>query len=100
MKAINGFNIHTIPMHNIVIVATSDPDYEMDRTLLVENHPTYGEYTIVHGAHCSCYGFDDTQWDAQIYTADELKLLAAGWMESGYGSESIIAPLILRYIND
>ncbi len=99
MKAINNFNIHTVPLHKIVIVATSDRSYEMDRIMLAENHPDYGDYTIVHGSHCSCYGFDDTQWDAQTYTAAELKLLAVGWMESGYGSEAIIAPLILRYIN-
>ena len=98
MKAINNFSIHTIPIHKVAAIATSDHSYEMDRTMLVENYPDYGDYTVVHGSHCSCYGFDDTKWDATTYTKDELKLLVVGWMANSYGSEAIIAPLISRYI--
>lgn len=98
MQAITGFKIEQVPVYKMVLMATSEPDYEMDRTILVEDYPQHGEYTIVHGGHCSCYGFDDTQWDAAQYTVSELKQLATSWLQNGYGSEHIIAPLILNYL--
>jgi hypothetical protein len=98
MKVIKGFKIEQIPIHKIVFIATSDQAYEMDRTIFVENYPSYSDdYTIVSGGHCSCYGFDDTEWEAVIYSEDELKKVATGWL-AGDGSEKIIAPLILKYL--
>ena len=72
----------------------------MDRTILVEDYPDYGEYTIISGGHCSCYGFDEVEWDAIQYSMDEVIKLAEGWLKNGYGSERIIAPLIKGFLED
>lgn len=98
MNKVKDFRLTDVPHHKIVLAATSEPDYEMNRTFLVEEMPSYGFFLVVQGSHCSCYGFDDTTWDATQYTGDELKKVASGWLEHGWGSEKIIAPLILEYI--
>ena len=59
---------------NILFASTSDPDYEMDRIILLDNGCE--EYIVVEGGHCSCYDFDETEWYATGYTKDELKKLA------------------------
>ena len=98
MKRIKNFRIDQIPAWKIVLVATSDPDYEMDRTMYIEDYPDWGDATIVSGFHCSCFDFDDTEWEAIQYTSEQLVKLAKGWEMNGYGSEKIIAPLILRQL--
>ena len=30
-------------------------------------------YVLVEGYHCSCYGFDETEWDCTKLTETELK---------------------------
>jgi len=71
-------NKNDIKIHNIIYAYTSSPDYEMERYLLLENMPNckYDEYVVVEGYHCSCYGFDDTEWEAMKYTEEELIKLA------------------------
>jgi len=66
-----------IQPHNIVFAITSEPDYEMNRLILLEDMPEteYGEYVLSEGGHCSCYGFDETVWDCVQLTADELKTI-------------------------
>ncbi len=61
--------------HNILFATTSTRDWEMDRLLLLEEMPdtTYGEYVLAEGYHCSCYDFDDTEWDCLVLTEKELK---------------------------
>lgn len=98
MDPIKGFTIEQVPIWKIVFVATSKPDYEMDRTMFVENYPNYGEHTLVSGGHCSCYEFNDTKWDATTYTLEELRAVVTNWREHSDGSERAIAPLILDYI--
>jgi len=102
MKRIKNFEINEIPIWKIVAVATSDPDYEMDRTIFVEHYPDYGDYCIIKGFHCSCYSFDDTDWEATQYTRQQLIKLAKSWLghEYGFDSEKLIAPLIIRQVND
>lgn len=71
-------------LHNILFAVTSPKDYEMERLLLLEDMPEteYGEYVLVEGYHCSCYGFDDTKWEATKYTREELsKLLTREYSE-------------------
>lgn len=99
MKKIEGFKVEQVPFHKITIVATSMPDYEMNRVMLVEDYPDYQDFTVVQGGHCSCYGFDETQWEAMTYTKEEVVKLATGWQESRYGAEPIAAPLILAYLS-
>lgn len=98
MKAIKNFRIDQVPMWRVVAATTSAPDYEMDRTLFVEHHPDWGEYTIIHGAHCSCYGFDETEWDATVYTKAQLLKLMVLWERDSNSSERAIAPLVIRYL--
>lgn len=102
MKQIKNFKIEKIPVWQIVIAATSEPAYEMDRVLLAENwdgdRVDYTSWTLLTGGHCSCYDFDETTWDATVCNTDELRELVSGWLEHGYGAEKIAAPLILHYI--
>jgi hypothetical protein len=63
-----------IESHNIAFAATSNPDYEMWRILLLENMPDtrYDEYILMEGYHCSCYGFDECDWDCTKLNRSEL----------------------------
>lgn len=87
MKNIEGFKIESVPHHAILVAATSAPDYEMDRVLIAEDWPDYGDYTVIQGSHYSCYDFDEVEWSGTIYTEDELVALLHGWEKSGYGAE-------------
>ena len=98
MKDVGDIKLDKLPLHNIIFVATSDPNYEMNRTIVVENWDDSQEYLVVQGGHCSCYGFDESQWYGTSYTHDELVKVANGWLEGGYGSEARIAHLLLRYL--
>ena len=80
-----------IKLHNILYSITSEIDYSMDRLILLKDMPNtingfvkdengncrkIEEYVLVEGGHCSCYDFDETQWDAVVYEKEELiKLL-------------------------
>lgn len=79
---------NTVQLHNILYATTSSPDYEMDRSILLENleDVSYGEYVVVEGYHCSCYGFDDTEWEATKYTKEELIKLAEAHQNDTYKS--------------
>lgn len=63
-----------IKLHNVLFAATSEVDYEMERLLILEDMPdtAYNEYVLVEGFHCSCYGFNDTNWDGTLLTKEEL----------------------------
>jgi len=100
VEIIKGFKLNQIPVHKIVIVATSEPADEMNRTIVIEDYPRCDDYTVVSGWHCSCYGFDNIKWEAVVYSADELKKLAEVWANINSDSEGIIAPLILNYLGD
>lgn len=73
MKVFNLDNFQIEP-HHIEVAVTSEPDYEMDRRILLNLN--YDRYVLIEGYHCSCYGFDDTEWSAMEYTRDELVKLA------------------------
>lgn len=65
-----------IKMHN-VLFATTERNYEMQRLLLLEKMPdtNYDEFVLAEGYHCSCYDFDETNWDCIKLTKDELNKL-------------------------
>lgn len=63
-----------IKPHNIVTAYTSEPDYEMTRSILLQID--YCTFVVLEGYHCSCYGFDDTEWEAIQYTEGELRRIA------------------------
>jgi hypothetical protein len=63
-----------IEAHHIVVAVTSEPDYEMQRQMLLQF--SYGTYVVLEGWHCSCYDFDETEWEAIEYEEEELSKLA------------------------
>ena len=67
----------SIQLHNVLFATTSPSDYEMSRLILLEDMPdlNWNEYVLLEGYHCSCYGFDETRWDATVFTEEELNKL-------------------------
>lgn len=100
MQKIKDFKISDIPIEHIVFITTSEMNYSMDRTMLVRNWPNRGVYTVVHGEHCSCCGFDDAHWEAIAYTPEELGRVARNWVRSGERSEQMIAPMVVALVSD
>ena len=98
MKALQGGRglLASVPVDRIVAVVTSAPDYEMSRLVYVEDWPEYDDHSVIDGGHCSCYGFEDTEWTGTTYTRDELRVAATKWQEDGLELEREIAPAILR----
>lgn len=76
MEIVNYKSLHEVPLHEILFAITSEIDYEMDRLVLLEhreNHET--KFILIEGWHCSCYDFDDTQWEGLVMTEEELEKL-------------------------
>ena len=81
MQKYNLKNKDDIKLANILFATTSTRDYEMCRLVLLENMPNtnYNEYVLAEGGHCSCYGFDEIEWDCIVLTQKELeKILESG----------------------
>lgn len=74
----NRFKNEGIKPHQILVAITSEPNYEMERKILLTDIDGLenGEYLFLEGGHCSCYDFDETNWNGTIYTSDELRKLA------------------------
>lgn len=53
---------------------TTQTEYEMERILLLESDK-YGEYILLEGYHCSCYDFDEVEWEGLLLNEEELKKL-------------------------
>lgn len=70
-----------IKPHHIVTAYTSEPDYEMTRSILLKLD--YNTFVVLEGYHCSCYDFDDTEWDAIEYTEEELSKIACADYNQG-----------------
>jgi len=91
-----------IKLHNIIFCYTSEIDYEMSRYLLIEGLDDigYDDYILVEGYHCSCYDFDDTEWEAIKYTRDELIELAKVKINDKYCYNQIFYTMILNYFGE
>lgn len=74
MEKLYWKNIDIKP-HNIMVACTSYPDYDMSRQILLQTE--YDTYIVLEGSHCSCYDFDDTEWEAIAYSRTELNSLAS-----------------------
>ena len=70
MKKVNYKEVKTEP-RNILFASTSNQDYEMSRIILIESSKN-SLYVVLRGSHCSCYGFEDIEWDAMSYTEEQL----------------------------
>lgn len=77
MEKYNLKNKTDIKLHNVLFATTTERDYEMERLILLEDMPdtNYDEFVLVEGYHCSCYNFDDTEWDCIKLTRDELETI-------------------------
>lgn len=87
MEKFNGnINKMAILPHNIEFCYTSERDYEMNRIIiLVEVEGlNYGDRLVLDGGHCSCYDFDETAWDAIVYTREEFAKLAKARAADAY----------------
>lgn len=75
MEKYNLKNKTDIKMHNVLFATTTERDYEMERLLLLEEMPdtNYDEFVLAEGYHCSCYDFDETEWDCIKLTRAELE---------------------------
>ena len=76
MEKIDYKKIEDIRLENVLYADTSPIGYEMDRTILLDTMDSSSNYIIVTGSHCSCYNFDETEWEALQYTQEELTILA------------------------
>ena len=67
-------NKKEIELANVIYCITSPIDYEMTRLLILENIGDMedGEYMLIESYHCSCYGFEASNYEATIYTEEEL----------------------------
>lgn len=67
-----------VKLHNIILVTTNDMPWESERYFLLEDleNLKIGDYVVVEGYHCSCYDFNDVEWDAIKYSKNELLAIA------------------------
>ena len=76
MEIVNYKSLQEVTLHEILFAVTSEIDYEMDRLILLEHRENFDkQYILIEGGHCSCYDFDDTQWEGLIMTEEELEKL-------------------------
>ena len=76
MEIVRYKSLQEVPLHEILFAITSEMDYEMDRLVLLEHREDFEtQFILIEGSHCSCYDFDDTQWDALVMTEEELRKL-------------------------
>lgn len=96
-KNANVFKKVGLKPHQILVTITSEPDYEMNKRMLltdIEGLEYDEEYLILEGGHCSCYDFDETDWDGTIYKRDELMKIA----QSEYNKDDIFWKEVLKQI--
>ena len=69
-------NKNDIKVYNVVFAVSNLPcSFEEERLLLLEDMPGTKpfEYVLVEGYHCSCYDFNDIEWECLVLTIDELE---------------------------
>lgn len=79
MKKFDG-NLNKLALmpHNIEFCYTSEQYYEMQRIIIITGIDglQYDEYLVLEGGHCSCYDFDETDWDGVVWERAEFRKLA------------------------
>lgn len=70
----------------IICTSQSEPDYSEDRWMLIYGGEEIWDdaYVVLEGGHCSCYDWQEVQWDAVEYKRDELVQLAMKNSRSGH----------------
>lgn len=85
----------------IICAAQSEPDYSEDRNVLIygDEYPYKDSYILLTGGHCSCYDWDEVEWEAVEYTkAEILKLAEKNSTESYYLYERRFWTMVLMAI--
>ncbi|GAA0071758.1 hypothetical protein UT300003_32830 [Clostridium sardiniense] len=92
----NRFKREGIKPHQILVTITSEPDYEMYKNVLLADIEGLecDEYLLLNGYHCSCYDFDETDWEGTVYTSEELKKLA----QADYNKNNLFWKEVLKHI--
>lgn len=82
---------YPITYANVVFAKTISDCYNEDRLIVIDDYPNF---ILAEGGHCSCYDFDEVQWEAIKYSREELEKLAS----APYNKESTFWNGILKYI--
>ncbi len=92
-----------IGLHNVVFAITTIPDCEMSRIILLEDLEDIkmDECVVVSGYHCSCYDFDDCEWEVIKYKIEELKKLSLKHLKNNFNGcdkeEKDLYKFVLEY---
>lgn len=80
----------TIKAWRVICAAQSEPDYSEGRQMLLYagENPFRDEYMVLDGGHCSCYDWQDVDFDAVVYSKEELDKLSASKIGDGCYCES------------
>lgn len=91
----NLLNNLNVKLHNILFTNTIADGYEEQKYILLTDIEgiAYDEYLLLEGGHCSCYGFDETEWYATVYEEDELINLAS----AEYNKKSLFWKMVKKY---
>ena len=98
MRITKDFKGKQILLSRILFSTTSDQNYEMSRTIILEEYDKGEQFVVIKGRHCSCYDFDETEWEAIRYTEEEIKKLAKGWIEHGDSYEVQLGVVFINYL--
>ncbi len=90
----------------IICAAQSEPDYNEDRQILLyggdaDTYYQAGPFILLDGGHCSCYDWEEVEWDATEYDYDELVTLAKSKADGKgcfYESEQKFWQLVLHAV--
>jgi len=69
----------TIDTWRVICATQSEPDYSENRQILLyggDFASSSGPFVLLEGGHCSCYDWEEVEWDATEYTRDEILTLA------------------------
>lgn len=100
MYKLKEFESNNIPIASVAFAFTEEYDYSATRTLFLVAYPNNNEYTLVEGGHCSCYGFDEVEWEAIVYTEEELLKVLRGWMNDPDSNTYKVAKMIVEYMGN
>jgi len=98
----NEIDPKEIPLSDIILSYTNDEAYDVERGFLIGTwsyNDVKASYVIIEGEHCSCYGFDDVEWNMTAYEPSELVKVSKGRIEEGYYNPEFWK-MVLKYLEE
>lgn len=98
----NEINPKDIPLSDIILSYTNDEGYDAERDFLIDTwnyDDVKASYVIIEGEHCSCYDFDDIEWNMTAYEPSELVKVAKGRIGEGYFNPEFWK-MVLKYFEE